>query len=274
MKRTVWILVALVVAGALGYGAFRVFKHDQGLHPAIVTPQMDAQQAISPSIAGHIKRLLNENVSYGDRSGRPKLIALTFDDGPYPVFTPLLLDTLQRLNVHATFFLIGRDAQQWPELAARIEQSGNEIADHTYTHPNLDQETNDQVRNEIRTGGRVLFELVHDKAVFDLFRPPHGRYTTATVKVAQSLGYKTILWNDDAGDWRPAVTPDGLATHLEEHATAPEIVLLHSGRLATVEMLPEVVERFRAAGYRFVTVSELLAAVKPYELNHPAKHAV
>lgn len=274
MKRSVWLAAALVVAAALSYAGFRVYKHDQGLHPALVTPQMDAQQAVSPSLTGHIKRLLNENVSYGDRSGRPKLIALTFDDGPYPVFTPLLLDTLQRLNVHATFFLIGRDAQQWPELAQRIEQSGNEIADHTYTHPNLDQETDAQVRTEIRTGGRVLFGLVHDKAVFDLFRPPHGRYTTGTIKVAQSLGYKTVLWNDDAGDWRPAVTPDGLATHLEEHATAPEIVLLHSGRLATVEMLPQVVERFRAAGYRFVTVGQLLDAVKPFELNHPAKHAV
>ena len=271
MRRAVLFAVALVVAGGLGYAGFRVFKHDQGLHPAVVTPQMDAQQAISPSLAGHIKRLLNENVSYGDRARRPKLIALTFDDGPYPVFTPLLLDTLQRLNVHATFFLIGRDAQEWPELSKRIELDGNEIADHTYTHPDLDKETNAQVRSEIVKGGRVLYGLVHDRAVFDLFRPPHGRYTTETVKVAQSLGYKTVLWNDDGGDWRPVATAQGLETHLEAHATAPEIVLLHSGRLATIQMLPDVVVRFRAAGYRFVTVGQLLAAVKISELNHPAK---
>jgi len=271
MKRNLLAILALLVLGAGAYGIYRVIYHEEHLQPAIVTPQMDAQQALSPSLAGHIKRLLNENVSYGDRAGRPKLIALTFDDGPYPVFTPLLLDTLERLNVHATFFLIGRDAQQWPELSLRIEQDGNEIADHTYTHPDLDKETDAQVRNEIVKGGRVLFALVHDRAVFDLFRPPHGRYTTQTVKIAQSLGYKTVLWNDDGGDWRPVTTAQGLEEHLEAHATAPEIVLLHSGRLATIQMLPEVVARFRAAGYRFVTVGQLLAAVKTFELNHPAK---
>ncbi len=74
-----------------------------------------------------------------DRSDRPKLIALTFDDGPYPIFTPLLLDELRDLHVPATFFLIGRDAEQWPDLTRRIEAGGNEIADHTYSHPNLDQ---------------------------------------------------------------------------------------------------------------------------------------
>ncbi|MFN2449967.1 MAG: polysaccharide deacetylase family protein [Candidatus Baltobacteraceae bacterium] len=274
MKRAAAVAMLLVVAAAIGYGAYRVVYHEAHVQPAIVTPQMDAQQAISPSLAGHIKRLLNENVRYGDRAGRPKLIALTFDDGPYPVFTPLLLDALQRLNVHATFFLIGRDAEEWPDLALRIERSGNEVADHTYTHPNLDQETAAQVRGEIELGGKVLYRLVRDPAVFGLFRPPHGRYTTQTIKVAQSLGYKTVLWNDDAGDWRPASTAPALAEHLEQHATAPEIVLLHSGRLATIEMLPEVVARFRAAGYTFVTVSQLLAAVKPPELNHPAKHAV
>lgn len=273
MKLRVWLIAALVGCAAVTYTAYRAFVHESHVQPALVTPKMDAQQAISPSIGGHIKRLFNEKVTYGDRSGRPKLIALTFDDGPYPIFTPLLLDELAHLNVHATFFLIGRDAQQWPELAQRIEQSGNEVADHTYTHPNLDQEAPDQVRSEIMQGRSVLYGLVHDPAVLDLFRPPHGRYTVQTVEVAQSLGYKTVLWTDDGGDWR-TVTPASLANHLEQHATAPEIVLLHSGKLATIQMLPEVVARFRAAGYQFVTVGQLLAQVTPAELNHPAKHGV
>jgi len=272
VSRRVWFAAACIVLAAIGYVAFRIFLHEARVQPAIVTPKMDAQQALSPSIGGHIKRLLNEPVDY-NRQGRPKLIALTFDDGPYPVFTPLLLDELNRLRVHATFFLIGRDAQQWPELAQRIELSGNEIADHTYTHPNLDQETPSQVRREILEGRSVLYGLVHDPSVLDLFRPPHGRYTVQTVEVAQRLGYKTILWTDDGGDWRK-VTPESLAIHLELHATAPEIVLLHNGKLATIQMLPEVVARFQAAGYRFVTVGELLAHVTPAELNHPAKHRV
>ncbi len=273
MKPLAWIIAA-VFAIAAGYGVYRIVLHEKGIHPAIVTPNMDAQQALSPSLAGHVKRLLNEHVSYDDRAGRPKLIALTFDDGPYPVFTPLLLDTLAQLNVHATFFLIGRDAQQWPELAQRIEQAGNEVADHTYTHPNLDQESNDQVAHEIRKGATSLFTLTHDDSVYHYFRPPHGRYTVDTVKVAQQLGYETVLWNDDAGDWRPAVTAPQLIEHIEAHATAPEVVLLHSGRLPTIQMLPQLVQHFRAAGYTFVTVKQLLATVSPAELNHPAKHRV
>ena len=97
---------------------------------------------------------MTHELSTDDRSDRPRLIALTFDDGPYPIFTPMLLDVLHDLRVPATFFLIGHDAQQWPELTRRIEADGNEIADHTYTHPNLDQETPDEVRKEILEGAR------------------------------------------------------------------------------------------------------------------------
>jgi peptidoglycan/xylan/chitin deacetylase (PgdA/CDA1 family) len=268
-----WIGAAIAVIAVLSYAAYRFYVHERMVQPAIVTPRMDAQQAISPSLSGHIKRLINERIVYSDRSNRPKLIALTFDDGPYPIFTPLLLDQLQRLHVHATFFLIGRDAQQWPELAQRIERDGNQIADHTYTHPNLDEETPAQVRDEIIKGRDVLYGLVHDPSLLEYFRPPHGRYTVQTIQVAQRLGYQTILWTDDSGDWR-SVTAQTLAEHLEHYATAPEIVLLHSGKLATIQMLPQVVAKFRADGYRFVTVGQLLARVTPTELNHPAKHPV
>lgn len=273
MKPRAWLAAAIVAVALLAYGGYRVVMHASRLQPALVTPKMDAQQALSPSLGGHVKRLLNEHVTYANREGRPKLIALTFDDGPYPIFTPLLIDELGKLHVPATFFLIGRDAQQWPELTQRIERTGNEIADHTYTHPNLDEESPAQVRAEILKARDVLYGMVHDPALLDMFRPPHGRYTVGTVEVAQSLGYKTVLWTDDGGDWR-TVTARSLADHLERHATAPEIVLLHSGKMATIAMLPEIVARFEAAGYRFVTVGQLLRSVTPVELNHPAKHPV
>ncbi|MBV9271810.1 MAG: polysaccharide deacetylase family protein [Candidatus Eremiobacteraeota bacterium] len=266
-----WRWVAAVIVVAVGVLVWRLAVHGSHLQPAIVTPSMDAQQAISPSLTGKIKRALNERVTYNDRADRPKLIALTFDDGPFPRTTPLLLDALHELDVPATFFLIGHDAEQWPELTERIRAQGNEIADHTYTHPNLDEENAATVREEILRGRDALFALTGDPAVRTLFRPPHGRYTLDTIHIAQSLGYHVVLWNDDAGDWR-TVTPQELASHLTEHATAPDIVLLHSGKVATIDMLPEVVRKFRAAGYRFVTVSQMLAQVSVPDLNHPAKH--
>lgn len=203
--------------------------------------------------------------------GRPKLIALTFDDGPYPIETPLLLDTLDELHVPATFFLIGRDGEQYPELVRRIAAHGNEIADHTLTHPDLDRLDDAAVRAEIVRGARALERFVSDPALHTLMRPPHGRYREATLRVAQAAGYDTVLWNDDPGDWR-AVTAATLQRHILTHATAPEILLLHSGRRATIDMLPAVVARFRGAGYRFVTVGSLLAAVAPDQLNHPVKN--
>jgi peptidoglycan/xylan/chitin deacetylase (PgdA/CDA1 family) len=182
-----------------------------------------------------------------------------------------LLDVLDELRVPATFFLIGRDGEQYPELVRRIAAHGNEIADHTLTHPDLDRLDDAGVRAEILGGARELGAFVHDPALRRLMRPPHGRYREATLRVAQAAGYDTVLWTDDPGDWRD-VSAATLQHHLLAHATAPEIVLLHSGRLATIDMLPAVVARYRAAGYTFVTVGTLLMRVAPDALNHPAKN--
>jgi peptidoglycan-N-acetylglucosamine deacetylase len=265
-------IVAILLAAAVTYGGWRAIVHQSNLTPAIVTPNTNVYLEFSGDPIARLYRVTHE-ISSGDRSGRPRLIALTFDDGPYPIFTPMLLDMLHDLRVPATFFLIGQDAQQWPEITRRIEADGNEIADHTYTHPNLDQEPAAAVRREILEGGDVLWSLTHDPAARAFMRPPHGRYTERTLQIAQSLGYWVVLWTDDSGDWR-TVTVAQLERHLLVHATAPEIVLMHSGKLATIEALPYVVERFKRAGYRFVTVGELLKLVQADELNHPLRRAV
>lgn len=266
------VIALIAAAGLIVTGGWRVIVHKSNLAPALVTPATNVHLEIADDLAARLYRATHE-LPTEDRSGRPRLIALTFDDGPYPIYTPMLLDVLHDLHVPATFFLIGQDARQWPELTQRIEADGNEIGDHTYTHPNLDQESADQVRKEILEGRDALWQLSHDPAVRVLMRPPHGRYTEGTLRVAQALGYSVVLWTDDGGDWR-TVTVAALEHHLLEHATAPEIVLLHSGKLATIEALPFVVDRFKRAGYRFVTVSELLKLVQTGDLNHPLRRAV
>lgn len=263
---------AIVLAAALVLGGWRAVVHQSNIKPALVTPSTNVHLELSDDVVSRLYRATHDTL-IGDRSGRPKLIALTFDDGPYPVFTPMLLDELHDLHVPATFFLIGQDALQWPEITRRIEAMGNEVADHTYTHPNLDQESSADVRREILTGGDVLWNLTHDPAARTLMRPPHGRYTQKTLRVAQSIGYSVVLWTDDGGDWR-TLTPEQIEKQVLGHATAPEIVLLHSGKLATIEALPLIVSRFEAAGYRFVTVGTLLSHVTADELNHPLKRSV
>lgn len=266
------IVLALVIAAGLVVGSYKTFVHKSNLRPALVTPQTNVHLEFSDDVISRVYRVAHESPTE-DRSGRPKLIALTFDDGPYPVFTPLLLDVLRDAHVPATFFLIGRDAQEWPELAERIRTDGNEVADHTYSHPNLDQETPGEVREEILQGRDVLWELTHDPAVRTLMRPPHGRYTEQTLRVAQSIGYSVVLWTYDSGDWR-TIPAEQIEREILDHATAPEIVLLHSGKLATIEAMPAVIARFKEAGYEFVTVGELLRRVRGDELNHPLRRAV
>ncbi len=266
------ILTSLVFAIAVIAGGWRVFRHESDLKPAVVTPAMNVHDEFSNDLSARTYRVLHGSLAQNAET-RPKLIALTFDDGPYPVFTPLLLDELRELHVPATFFLIGRDAEQWPDLVRRIESDGNEIADHTYSHPNLDQETPDEVRGEVLRGRDVLWSLVHDSSIRSLMRPPHGRYTESTLRTVQDLGYQVVLWTYDSGDWR-TITTEQIADKMFEGATAPDLVLLHNGKLATIEALPEVVKRFRKAGYEFVTAGELLRRVPPHDINHPARHAV
>jgi peptidoglycan/xylan/chitin deacetylase (PgdA/CDA1 family) len=249
---------------------YRAYKHAGALLvPAVITREMDPARTLSPSVGVRFSRLMR---GAAPASVRPKLIALTFDDGPYPVTTPLLLAVLHDLRVRATFFLIGRDAQQFPELARRIAEAGDEIGDHTLTHPdNFERLDAAGVRAELLGGARALRAYSFDPAISSMMRPPHGRFALTTIQAAQSAGYAVILWNDDPGDWRTVPVRE-LEKHIEAHATQPEILLLHSGMLATVEVLPDVVARFRAAGYQFVTVGELLKRAGATAVNDPAKH--
>ncbi len=240
--------------------------------PAIVTRDMDSHEALSNQIDARIKRLLHDRPPL-DRSKNPRQIALTFDDGPYPVDTPLLLDMLAELRIPATFFLIGRDAQEFPELTARIVREGHEVANHTQTHPNLDQLSFSAVQRELAEAAAVLGRLTHDPATRTLMRPPHGRYTEATVRAAQLAGFNVILWSDDPGDWH-TMTAEALAAHVTAHASAPDIVLLHNGRLSTIDALPTIAARFRKAGFEFVTVGELLRTVPAAVIDHPARMSV
>jgi peptidoglycan/xylan/chitin deacetylase (PgdA/CDA1 family) len=273
--RAIAALVALALAAA-GYGIFRLVHHALGpVIPPIVARDADAHRLLSGSLPARIDRLLHDRPPpLAERSGNPRLIALTFDDGPYPVETPLLLDMLAELHVPATFFLIGDDAEHFPQLVRRIASAGNEIANHTQTHPvDFQALSAAEVTSELDRAARTLDRFARDPAIRTMMRPPHGRFTEATVSAAQRDGYDVVLWDDDPGDWR-VITPQAIATHMEANATAPDIVLLHSGRLSTIEALPEVVARFRAAGFSFVTVGALRARVPLAQILHPAKFRV
>jgi peptidoglycan/xylan/chitin deacetylase (PgdA/CDA1 family) len=184
-----------------------------------------------------------------------KEIALTFDDGPYPFYTPLLLHELDRSHAVATFFIVGRSAQEFPELVNDIVQSGNEIGNHTFNHYKLTRLSAADIAQQISMDGTLL-EPYAGHAI-TLFRPPHGRYDHRVVALAYAMGYRTIFWNDSPEDTKN-ISPAVVVKRVLAQATPGGIVLMHNGQYKTVEALPVIIDRLRAEGYRFVTVSRLL----------------
>jgi cellulose synthase/poly-beta-1,6-N-acetylglucosamine synthase-like glycosyltransferase/peptidoglycan/xylan/chitin deacetylase (PgdA/CDA1 family) len=203
-------------------------------------------------------------------------LALTFDDGPDPTWTPKILDILKEKNVPATFFVIGSDASRWPQLLQREYAEGHEIGNHTYTHPNWEADlSTTQIRWELNLTERLIESIVGAKSI--LFRPPYGidhqpEYAeeVAHLPTAQDMGYLIIGQKVDPNDWSqetPGV-PIPAAKILENivhEAPKGNIVLLHDGggnRSQTVAALPQIIDTMRASGYEFVSVADLIGRTR------------
>lgn len=206
------------------------------------------------------------------RSGdHPGLIALTFDDGPDPSWTPAILDVLKQENVPATFFIIGKNGQAHPELLRRIVSEGHEIGNHTFTHPNLGEIPGSLTELELNATQRLIESEVGRSTV--LFRPPYFGDAEADKPQdvepairAEQLGYLMVGVRIDPADWQLPVSAGEIVDRTISRAmdTNPEtrgqVVLLHDSggdRSATVQALPELIHELRARGFRFVPVSEL-----------------
>lgn len=181
-------------------------------------------------------------------------VALTFDDGPHPTFTPRLLTLLQQLKVPATFFLVGKKVDEAPYLVARMAHEGHEVANHTYHHLNLTKCPPELVEGEIRMANDAIRRASGIPPIF--FRPPGGQYNDATIQAAQKLKMTTALWTDDPGDYA-GPGEDVLKQRLFSHIANGAVILLHDGVPQTYDLLPELVNRLHRAGYRFVTLAEL-----------------
>jgi cellulose synthase/poly-beta-1,6-N-acetylglucosamine synthase-like glycosyltransferase/peptidoglycan/xylan/chitin deacetylase (PgdA/CDA1 family)/spore germination protein YaaH len=200
----------------------------------------------------------------------PHKVALTFDDGPDPSWTPEILDILKEKKVPAAFFVIGANVEAHPGLVQRELAEGHEVGNHTFTHPNLAETSSEAVRLELNATQR-LFEAMTGHSMH-LFRPPYlGDAEPASaeeiepVKVAQKLGYIIVGVHVDPLDWQVPTT-DAMMKRIEAAVTNPNpewrgnIIMMHDSggdRSQTVKILPELIDRMRAKGYTFVPVSEL-----------------
>jgi cellulose synthase/poly-beta-1,6-N-acetylglucosamine synthase-like glycosyltransferase/peptidoglycan/xylan/chitin deacetylase (PgdA/CDA1 family) len=205
----------------------------------------------------------------------PYQIALTFDDGPDPKFTPRILDILKEKNAPATFFVTGDAVSNAPALLRREYAEGHEIGNHTFTHPRFNDISRTQLNIELNLTERLLESSLGVRTL--LFRPPYGvdhQPETADeislLPIPQGMGYIIIGARVDPHDWGesgggPPPSPSAIVERVLEQAGNGNIVLLHDGggdRSHTVEALPEIIDQLRADGYEIVPVSELVGQTR------------
>ncbi|MEH2110343.1 polysaccharide deacetylase family protein [Nostoc sp.] len=186
-----------------------------------------------------------------------KVIALTFDDGPWPESTAQVLDILKKNQIKGTFFLIGQNVKNYPGLVKREIAEGHVIGNHTWHH--WYQFLNPQAAAyEIDHTADLIYQVTGIRT--NLFRPPGGIMHNGVASYARNNKYAIILWSSDSVDYsRPAVSK--LINNVFRRAKPGGIVLMHDGggnRSKTVQALPEIIANFRKQGYRFVTIPELL----------------
>ena len=192
-----------------------------------------------------------------------KVIALTFDDGPWPSSTAKVLDILKKNNIKGTFFVVGQNVKNYPDLTKRVVTDGHTIANHTWHH--WYHHMNPQVAAyEVANTTDIIYQTTGVKT--SLFRPPGGNMRNGVAAYAKSNKYAVIMWSSDSMDYsRPGVPR--LINNIFREAKPGGIVLMHDGggdRSHTVKALPEIISKFRKQGYEFVTVPELLEMQDQY----------
>ncbi len=192
-----------------------------------------------------------------------KVVALTFDDGPHPRYTPMILDILAEYDAKATFFVIGRNVELYGEHVRRAVREGHEIGNHTYGHVSPSLLSRSQLEDEILRNEGLIEEVVGEPP--ELFRPPEGYLSAAVRQVAKRDALPIILWNVDTRDWA-GVAPDEIARNVMRNTEGGSIILFHdyiAKDSPTPRALKKILPQLRAAGYRFLTVSELLSYATP-----------
>ena len=188
-------------------------------------------------------------------------IAMTFDDGPSAKLTPQLLDILKARNMHVTFFVLGEMVKQHPEIVKRAIAEGHEVGNHSYDHPQLSKLSDEAVRSQLDRTKELITAATGKPLIY--MRPPYGALTKEQRKwIHDDLGYQIILWDVDPLDWKrpgPSVVEDRIL----QGTRSGSIILSHDIHPGTVEAMPDTFDKLLAKGFKFVTVSELIAMNQP-----------
>ena len=195
--------------------------------------------------------------SFAGGTDKPR-IALTFDDGPHPRYTPQILDILEEYGVCATFFCVGSNAEIYPQLVRRIQEQGHELGNHTHNHFHVANLSTEQLFADIQSCEETLMRLGCPKIRF--FRPPEGVCTEDVKNYCEQRGMTIVLWSIDTRDW--AHTPvSEICENVRSNAKDGAIILMHDfiGKNSpTPAALRRIIPMLQESGYEFVTLSTLL----------------
>ena len=204
-------------------------------------------------------------LSLSSGSGKMKQVALTFDDGPSLAKTPALLDALDAAHAPATFFVVGSRAAEAPALLRRMAQSGDEVENHSSTHPNMNLVLGADAEREILRGSVTIEALTGHQPHF--FRPPGGNANAGVQHLAHKYGLTVAYWSLDALHYEDLGSPPRLVKYVLAHVHPGSIVLMHNGPDVTTAAVPDLVTGLRAMGYSLVTLSKIAQG----QTNTPAK---
>ncbi|MEV5878480.1 bifunctional polysaccharide deacetylase/glycosyltransferase family 2 protein [Streptomyces sp. NPDC052101] len=278
--RTPWLLLSvLMVTLAMALLLQGYTHHMFGITSDDVTGARGRAEAV-PRQVTHGGPVIADAAASAHTAGvKAHTIALTFDDGPDPVWTPRILDVLRRNHVHATFFVVGNEVVDHPELARRIVAEGHQLGIHTFTHPDLARLAPWQRSLELRETQLAVAGATGVTTA--LLRPPYSSRNDAlddadwsVLKQAGAAGYVTVLSTQDAEDWqRPGA--DRILANATPRGRAGQIVLMHDGggdRSQTVAALSALIPRLKAQGFRFGTVGAAVGMAGPVQPAGLADH--
>jgi len=197
-----------------------------------------------------------------------KVVALTFDDGPDPRYTQEIGQILTDAGAKGTFFVMGRHAAQHPEIVQTLIAQGHELGNHTWNHPSLKLKSPQMIREELESTDQLLRDLGYTAPI--PFRAPYGHSWFTLPHVLKQRHQANVLWTVQMNDWKPE-QPDVMMALLAPKFGNGAIILMHDGdgesegadRRNTVTLVQMILDKYRAEGYRFVTVSELLEYGQP-----------
>lgn len=205
----------------------------------------------SPLEAGSTKRLTYNSVT----TSQP-VVAMTFDDGPHATLTPKLLDMLKQRKIHATFYLLGQNAKEYPDIVKRIIAEGHEVGNHSYDHKALNTLSAPGVASQIDRTNEVIQAAAG--VLPPTMRPPYGA-TNASLnrRLNEEFHLPVIMWSVDPQDWKYR-NASRVSSHIIANAKPGDIILAHDIHPSTIEAMPEALDALLAKGLKFATVSELL----------------